>query len=42
MSKSIAIIHKHSPIEVEEKYKSNLDHMLTINDNSKGEKAIPK
>lgn len=42
MSKSIAIIHKYSPIEVEEKYKSNLDYMLTINDNSKEENTMPK
>lgn len=35
MSKSIAIIHTNSPIEVEEKYKSNLDYMLTTNENSK-------
>lgn len=35
MSKSIATIHTNSPIEVEEKYKSNLEYMLTTNENSK-------
>ena len=42
MSKSIAIIHKHSPIQVEEKYKSSLDHMLTIYETSKEGKTFPK
>lgn len=39
MSKSIAIIHKNAPIEVEKKYQSNLNQMLN---NSKEDKTFSK